>query len=168
MPGKLVCASCFKEAARDNAADARRVKSYIKAAVKEGLRGVSRRPARPALSSASEGSDLEPSDRGGSDWDKGSYSSESEAEPESHTFEFALVPAFVEAVKVAMKWREEASPPKKQRKYFPDLKKLVPSFPLIPEIQEIVEDEWTKPDKKLNIHNRVSKLYPFSSKDAEL
>lgn len=32
----------------------------------------------------------------------------------------------------------------------------------------IVEDEWARPDKRLNIHNRVSKLYPFCTKVAEL
>lgn len=49
LTGKLVCASCFKEAAGDNAADAHQVKTYIKHAVKEGLRSVSRETRSPCI-----------------------------------------------------------------------------------------------------------------------
>lgn len=74
----------------------------------------------------------------------------------------------MDAVKEAMSWHEEKSLHKKQRKYYPDLKKSIPSFPLIFEIQDILEKEWAKPDKKINIHNRASKLYPLNARDAAL
>lgn len=67
-----------------------------------------------------------------------------------------------------MKWRKEAPPPRKQHKYYPNLKKSINSFPLIFEIGEVVEDVWARPDKRLNVQNRASKLYPFRTKDAEL
>lgn len=81
---------------------------------------------RPASSSAD--SDLETGT--GSD----SNSSEDEVTPESRTFNFALVPILVEAVKDTLQWQEETPPPKKQQKYYPELKKSLPSFPLIFEI----------------------------------
>lgn len=54
--------------------------------------------------------------------DTNDYSSGLDDEPETHTFDFSLVPVLVDAVKV-MKWQEDASPPKKQCRYSPELKK---------------------------------------------
>lgn len=42
LPGKQLCEPCLKVVARDSAADTQKVKHYIKSAVKEGLRYVSK------------------------------------------------------------------------------------------------------------------------------
>lgn len=109
-------------------ADACQVKSYIKAAVKEGMRRVSRKSAHPSLSSTSEDSEPGTSFRFNSNEKEDSGSSESDVEPDTHAFDFSLIPSLVEAVKDAMKWREEALSPRKQRKYYPNLKKSIPSL----------------------------------------
>lgn len=62
---------------------------------------------------------------------------------------FALVLPLVEAVKDAMKWQEESSSPKKQQKYYPYLKKSLPSFPFITEIKEVIDDEWAMSGRSL-------------------
>lgn len=129
---------------------------------------MSRKSAQPLLSSGSEESEPGTSFCFSANKEEGLGSSESAVEPETQALDFSLIPSLVELVKDAMKWREEASPPRKQPKYYLDLKKSIPSFPLIFEIQEIVEDELAKPDKRLNVHNRVLKLFPFRIKDAEL
>lgn len=62
-------------------------------------------------------------------------------------------------------YEDESSPPVKQCKYYPDPKKSILSFPLIYEVQGLFEDEWARPDKKLNVHKRTSKLqYIFFGK----
>lgn len=33
------------------------------------------------------------------------------------------------------------------------------------EMKDVIEEEWNKPDKKTNLHNRLTKLYPLSSSD---
>lgn len=64
--------SCLKEAAQDNAADARQVKSYIKAVVKKGMKTVSR---KSVCFNSNEKDDY--------------GSSESDVEPATHALDFS-------------------------------------------------------------------------------
>lgn len=77
------------------------------------------------------------------------------------SFDFALIDPFAKSVKEAIGWEEEKEAPRKLRKYFPNLKKDPETFPFIEELEELIKDEWQKPDKKTSLNNRIAKLYPL-------
>lgn len=60
------------------------------------------------------------------------------------------------------------APPRVQQKYFLELKRELPNFPLMFDIQEMVKEKWSKLYWKQNLQNPVSKLYLVSKQDAEL
>lgn len=67
----------------------------------------------------------------------------------------------MKSVKEAIDWVEEKETPQKVRKYFPNLKKDPENFPFIEELEDLIKDEWQKPEKKTGLSNRLSKLYPL-------
>lgn len=139
LPGKQLCTSCFKDVSCNSVADKQKVKEYIRTTVKEGLKSASKNYSRREKVDSSSPDDSEPT--AGTKFlplkNSDDYPSGLDDEPETHTFNLPLVPALVDAVKEAMKWQEDASPPKKKHRYYPDLKKSISSFPLIFEIQEL-------------------------------
>lgn len=54
----------------------------------------------------------------------------------------------------------EVAPPK-IRKYFPNLKRELESFPFIEELEGLIKDQWERSDKRSNLNNMLSKLHPL-------
>lgn len=83
-------------------------------------------------------------------------------EPEASAgFDFALIEPFIRSVKEAINWEELEETQPKQRKYFPNLKKVPEAFPFIDELEELIKEEWQNPEKKFSLSNRLTKLYPL-------
>lgn len=76
-------------------------------------------------------------------------------------FDFGLIEPFVKSVKEAIGWEEPQEVQPKQRKYFPQLKKEPETFPFIDELEDLIKEEWQRPEKKSSLNNRLQKLYPL-------
>ena len=83
-----------------------------------------------------------------------------EREPTSG-FDFSLVEPFARSVKEAIGWEETIEEPQKLGKYFPELRKDPELFPFIEELEDLIKDEWEKPDKRPSLSNKLAKLYPL-------
>lgn len=83
------------------------------------------------------------------------------------SFDFALIDPFAKSVKEAIGWEEEKEAPRKLRKYFPNLKKDPETFPFIEELEELIKDEWQKPDKKNQSEQQDSKTLPIKGTNGE-
>lgn len=163
MPGKLVCPSCLSEATQGQTAPPLDLASVIKQSVRDCMKELSvpDRPStstqpQPAIPHAHASSDSEGSEAPREADDMGQSG-----------FDFTLVDPFVQAVKEAIGWVEPAEEPANVRKFFPHLKKATTFLPFMDEIQDIIREEWKKPEKKPSLHNRLSKLYPLRDKDVE-
>lgn len=77
----------------------------------------------------------------GSDWNLGTDFNE---EVLPHSFEYSILPSLVNSVNEVTGWVQEPCPLKAPRKYYPDLKMALPTFPLMFETLKIIEEEWTK------------------------
>lgn len=76
-------------------------------------------------------------------------------------FDFGLIEPFVKSVKEAIGWEEPQEVQPKQRKYFPQLKKEPETFPFIDKLEDLIKEEWQRPEKKSSLNNRLQKLYPL-------
>lgn len=76
-------------------------------------------------------------------------------------FDFSLIDPFVKSVREATDWVEEKETPQKLSKYFPNLKKDPETFPFVDKLEDLIKDEWQKPEKKTSLSNRLAKLYPL-------
>lgn len=156
LPPKHLCELCFKEASQRSQDVNEDMKSYIKKAVEEGLKAFlqvpcasgSKKEVAPELGAISLSSEIE------SDY--------VQEELEPYSFDFSLVSTFISAVKQAIDWEEEAPSTQEPKKYYPNLKKELPKFPFMAEIKGLMEDEWTRPDRKLSVQNRVMHHYNAS------
>lgn len=41
------------------------------------------------------------------------------------------------------------------------MKKEPETFPFIEELEDLIKDEWQKPEKKASLNNRLAKIYPL-------
>lgn len=57
--------------------------------------------------------------------------------------------------------------PSQQKKFFKHLGRERANFPLLPELKEIIEEEWSKTEKKSSMSNKTSRLYPFKSEEVK-
>lgn len=71
-----------------------------------------------------------------------------------------MVKPFIQAVRSAIAWEDTEEPPQEAKSYFPFLKRKQAFFPLIGEITQIIQNEWSRTDKKLSL-GRLNKLYPL-------
>ncbi|XP_040207078.1 uncharacterized protein LOC120940879 [Rana temporaria] len=165
-PGKLLCAGCIKDMATDREAEAKRIKDYIQDAVAEGIQAASatKTPrSRPKVSSVNQpGRDDSPTRETLS---PGSSDSE---EPSEYLFDFQYIESFVTAIREAIDWDQDVQPPEKIKRFFPSRKRQGVTFPLLPEIREWFEEEWERPERRANVQNRFSRLYPFKTPEADL
>ena len=84
-------------------------------------------------------------------------------------FDFGLVEPFARSVKETIGWEEPVSEPPKIGKYFPELGRDPELFPFIEELEDLIKEEWEKPDKRAGLSNKLAKLYPLKeSKIASL
>lgn len=89
------------------------------------------------------------------------FPSDEEELEASAGFDFSLIGPFAKSVKEAINWEEPGEVQQKQRKYFPNLKKVPQAFPFIEELDELIKEEWQNPEKKISLSNRLTKLYPL-------
>lgn len=68
-----------------------------------------------------------------------------------------MVPPFIKAVKAALEWEDPEPPPKKEKNYYPHLKKQVATFPLMAEIRGLFQEQWQKGERKSSSTNRLQK-----------
>lgn len=73
----------------------------------------------------------------------------------------------IKAVKKALEWEDPSTPLAKQRKFFTHLGKERSNFPLLPELKDIIDEEWSKVDKKTSLSSKTSRLYPFKAKEVK-
>lgn len=73
---------------------------------------------------------------------------------------------FIQAVKNAIIWEDAEEPPQKSKSYFPFLKRKQILLPLMGEISQVIQNEWSKTDKKLSL-GRFNKLYPLPESETQ-
>ncbi|XP_040211990.1 uncharacterized protein LOC120943017 isoform X2 [Rana temporaria] len=149
LPGKLACRTRFNEATREKEADARVATDLIRELVRESIctaAPLACDDPTPGTSSAS-GPYAQPAE---------THSDHEERELVSR-FDFGLVEPFSRSVKEAIGWEEPVAEPLKVGKYFPELRRE----PFIEELEDLIKEEWEKPDKRPGLSNKLAKLYPL-------
>lgn len=73
---------------------------------------------------------------------------ESVNEEDIRGFDFAMVSPLI---KEALKWEDPSTPPAKQKKFFKHLGKERSNFPLLPELKDIIDKEWSKRKEVLHV-----------------
>lgn len=96
------------------------------------------------------------------------FPSDDEELEASAGFDILLIGPFVKSVKEAINWEEPEEVQQKQRKYFPNLKRVPEAFPFIDELDELIKEEWQNPEKKISLSNRLTKLYPLKEPKVSL
>lgn len=57
--------------------------------------------------------------------------------------------------------------PSKQGRYLKHLKKERCYFPLLPELKDVITDQWSKTERKTFLQSRLMKLYPFKAEEVQ-
>lgn len=101
-------------------------------------------------------------------YDSSPDSSHSEMEGDEFVggFNFTLVSP-IKAVKEALKWEDSSTPPAKQKIFFKHLEKEHSNFPLLSELKDIIDEKWSKVDKKTSMSSRTSRLYAFKAEQVK-
>lgn len=140
MSAKQLCESCFREASQSSQAVNKDIKQYIKEAVQDSIKDLlpaSSRRSRSTSQAMPEDNFPEPGlVTSGSDAD----SQGAQDGLDSFSFDFSLISAFITTVKQAIEW-EEVTSVSQDQKYYPNLKKDLPKFPLMEKIKELKEHE---------------------------
>ncbi|XP_068122448.1 serine/Arginine-related protein 53-like [Hyperolius riggenbachi] len=150
MPDKRVCEACFAELGRERDTDNEQVLAFIQQAVRDTFQNMA--PPQPAATAVPQAPLEDPLPQ--------------EDSPQGG-FSFALVPAFLSAIKSAIDWQEEEGSAHEPDKYYPHLDQQPEAFPFMKVIREVIMKEWSKVEQKASLNNRFSKLYPLKQEDAK-
>lgn len=169
--GKSLCDRCYARAVREKETETQHLESLVKRVVQQSLKELDS-PHTLSQSTVLSGppADEAREDPGTSQPYAASLDSSDDdlrEEEEIGGFDFNMVSPLIKAIKEALKWEDPATPPAKQKKFFKHLGKERSNFPLLSELKDIIDEEWSKTDRKSSMVNKTSRLYPFKSEEVK-